>query len=384
MAMASNDFAWSDLQQALEQFYQHWHSLSQVLIILLATLLLTLVAHIALRKLRTPLEHTRHPWREAAIDALNAPAQGMLWMIGLSVCASVLTLSGSLPLLDELFPPARDVLSIGILAWFLMRLSRQTSARLYRQARNQQRDFDTTAADAVNKLVCALIIIIAVMVAMQTLGFSIASLLTFGGVAGVALGFAAQGLVANLLGGITIYTSRPFKVGESVIFPATDLMGEVQEIGWRATRILGWNGKPFYVPNAKFNSEIIINHSRIAYREISQTICIRLQDIDKIAVIVADVNTMLRNHNEMGDYLIFRFDSYSDHALRLYLYAYTRGDMTPYIEYMRVKEDLLLKIAAIITQHDAKLAVPVANLQMQALPAKAGPAAGQPSQPPVM
>lgn len=73
---------------------------------------------------------------------------------------------------------------------------------------------------------------------------------------------------------------------------------------------------------------------------------------------------MLEEHPEMGDYLVFRFDSYGEYALKLYLYAYTSGTITAYTEYMRVKQDLLLKIAAIIRQHDAKLAVPVSNVYL--------------------
>jgi MscS family membrane protein len=241
------------------------------------------------------------------------------------------------------------------------------------------KDFDETAADAIGKSSTAAIIIVAALVAMQTLGFSIASLLAFGGVAGIALGFAAQGLVANLLGGITIYASRPFKVGDHIILPDASLMGnaqyigwqagEVQHIGWRATRILDWNGKPFYVPNAKFNTQTIINHSRMSFRQISESVYVRLEDIDKVPGIVTDVNRMLEEHPEMGDYLIFRFDSYGQYALKLYLYAYTAGTVTAYTDYMRVKQDLLLRIAAIIAQHDAKLAVPVSTVYLPEGPA---------------
>src|SRR5699024_3916497 len=164
----------------------------------------------------------------------------------------------------------------------------------------------------------------------------------------------------NLLGGITIYASRPFKVGDHIIFPGLSpssgagytgwRAGEVRHIGWRATRVLDWNGKPFYIPNAKFNSETIINHSRMLFREIAEYVYVRLEDIDKVAGIVADVNRMLKEHSEMGDYLIFRFDSYGHYALTLYLYVYTSGTIVSFIDYMRVKQDLLLKIAAIIAE----------------------------------
>src|SRR3546814_18254103 len=104
---------------------------------------------------------------------------------------------------------------------------------------------------------------------MQTLGFYITSLLAFGGVASIALGFAAQGLVANLLGGATIYASRPFKVADHITFPGTPSTGgylgwqatEVQHTGWRTPRILQWNCNPFLCPKAMSNTETNHTHT---------------------------------------------------------------------------------------------------------------------------
>lgn len=365
------------LHKTLIGFYNHWQILAHVVFILLGTMVATLVIQFLLRKrYKRPCTSDRI-WRDAILGVLNAPLQGIVWIIGLSVVESILTVGERMPLLAEVFPPAREIAAIAIGAWFLIRLTQRASENLYARAMVRGKDFDETAADAIGKFVTAVIVILAALVTMQTLGFSIASLLAFGGVAGIALGFAAQGLVANMLGGITIYASRPFKVGDHIIFPGTNLLpgyigwqaGEVQHIGWRATRVLDWNGKPFYVPNAKFNTETIINHSRMSFREVSEYVYVRLQDIDRVSGIVADVNRMLEDHPEMGDYLVFKFDSYGDYALKLYLYAYTAGSVTAYTEYMRVKQDLLLKIAAIIAQHGARLAVPVSTVYLPEGPA---------------
>lgn len=360
------------LNHSALEFYDHWRNMAHIGFILFGTLMVTLLIHLLLRKRSSRSQRSGHAWRDAILAALNAPLQCTIWIIGLSIAAAALTTDGRLPLLTKLFPPMRDVVAIGVAAWFLIRLAQQVSENLHNRAKVEGSDFDETAADAIGKSITAAIIVVAALVTMQTLGFSIASLLAFGGVAGIALGFAAQGLVANLLGGATIYASRPFKVGDHIIFPGIPSTGgyigwqagEVEHIGWRATRILDWNGKPFYVPNAKFNTETIVNHSRMSFRQVSEYVYVRLEDIDKVSAIVADTNDMLENHPDMGDYLVFRFDSYGDYALKLYLYAYTSSTITAYTEYMRVKEDLLLKIAAIITQNDAKLAVPVSTIYL--------------------
>src|SRR3546814_6957780 len=95
---------------------------------------------------------------------------------------------------------------------------------------------DPTATDAIGKLARIAIFVTAALVILQTLGFSVAGLLALGGDGGIAIGFAAQSLVSYLFGGLTIYACRPFKVGEWIIMSGTDVMCEVQEIGWLSTR----------------------------------------------------------------------------------------------------------------------------------------------------
>src|SRR3546814_16616323 len=108
---------------------------------------------------------------------------------------------------------------------------------------------DPTATDAIGKLARIAIFVTAALVILQTLGFSVAGLLALGGAGGIAIGFAAQSRGANLLGGLTIYARRPFKAGEWILMSGTAVMGEVQEIGWRASRSMGFDRKTFYVHN---------------------------------------------------------------------------------------------------------------------------------------
>src|SRR5699024_8622742 len=132
----------------------------------------------------------------------------LIWAIGISIAVGKLTAGGQIPVIARVFPPTRDVVIVGLVAWFLIRLNRAVVDSLQRRARAENRHFDMTSAEAVSKTLTACVAVIAALAVMQTLGLSPASLLAFGGVTGVALGFAAQGLVANLLGGITIFASK--------------------------------------------------------------------------------------------------------------------------------------------------------------------------------
>ncbi|HEX5313459.1 MAG TPA: mechanosensitive ion channel domain-containing protein [Gammaproteobacteria bacterium] len=352
---------WDSLRQTVVNFTAHWESLAYVILILLVTAVVALAIHLVLRK-RCQRESTaRHVWKDALLGALNAPLQGVVWMIGLSVAVDALTDGGRMSLLAEIFPPARDVAVIAIAAWFLIRVVGRVEGNLFARARRHEQEFDATAAGAIGKLARAVIVVAAALVMMQSLGFSIASLLAFGGVAGIAIGFAAQTLVANLLGGLTVYVSRIFKVGEDIILPGTEVAGTVQQIGWRATRVLGWNGKPFYVPNALFNTKTLVNHSRLERRSFSEYLLLRYRDFDKLQAIVRRANEVLAGREDLA-YFVFRFDSFGDAALKLNLYAWPQsapdGGFLPYAEFARIKEEVLLAIAAIAVDEGCDLIQP--------------------------
>uniref|UniRef100_UPI003342D443 mechanosensitive ion channel family protein n=1 Tax=Castellaniella defragrans TaxID=75697 RepID=UPI003342D443 len=340
--------------------YREWHTAVLVFGVVLGTLLVGLVVRLVVERLARRVDEVRHVWAHGLLTCASLPAQAVIWVVGLAAAVHVLLDIGEGAgdsALAQAIGPSRDVAIISVLMWFLLRVSTQVQDNMMARARHRGLELDPTAADAVGKLARASIVVTAILMMMQTLGFSIAGLLAFGGVGGIAIGFAAQSLVANLLGGLTIFASRPFKVGEYIIIPGTELMGGVEYIGWRATRLIGFDRKPFYVPNAMFNTQPVINHTRMTNRRIMEDIHIRYVDIDAVPAIVADVRTMLRAHpGVQHDFFAFNFSSCGTFSLKLFLLAFTVS--TDYNEYLNVQEDVLLKIAAIIRGHGAELTGP--------------------------
>ena len=68
--------------------------------------------------------------------------------------------------------------------------------------------FDRTTVDAIGKLLRLTVIITAALVILQTLGYSISGVLAFGGVGGIAVGFAAKDLLANFFGSVSTAPNR--------------------------------------------------------------------------------------------------------------------------------------------------------------------------------
>lgn len=352
------------LIQNLIAIYQEWRTVILVFAAVLGTLLAGIVVRLIIDRLARKVDEVRHVWTHGLLASASTPAQVMIWIVGLSTAAQILLEAEGDKgdsLLANTLGPTRDIAIICALMWFLLRVTGRVQDNMMERARRRGRELDPTAADAVGKLTRASIVITAVLMIMQALGFSIAGLLAFGGVGGIAVGFAAQSLVANLLGGLTIFASRPFKVGEYIIIPGTELMGGVEHIGWRATRLIGFDCKPFYVPNAMFNTQPVINHTRMTARRIMEDIHIRYADIDAVPTIVSEVRAMLAEHPGVKhDFFAFNFSSCGTYSLKLFLYAFTVS--IDYNEYLDVQQDVLLKIANIIRSHGAELAGPAQSI----------------------
>lgn len=107
---------------------------------------------------------------------------------------------------------------------------------------------------------------IAAIIIAGTLGIPVTSLVAVLSVAGVALSLALQGLLGNLFSGITILTTRPFKVGDYVEIGSQG--GTVRSIGLFYTCIATVDNRIVYVPNGSVTSGQIINYSTEDKRQV--------------------------------------------------------------------------------------------------------------------
>jgi MscS family membrane protein len=225
-------------------------------------------------------------------------------------------------------------------------------------------DFDQTTADAIAKLLRVSVIITGTLVILQTLGYSISGVLAFGGIGGIAIGFAARDLLANFFGGLTIYMDRPFDVGDWIRSPDREIEGSVEKIGWRLTTIRTFDKRPLYVPNSVFTTIAVENPARMTHRRIKETIGIRYDDAGKMRKIIADVKNMLEQHEGIDDdqTLIVNFNEFADSSLNFFIYTFTKT--VNWIEFHEVKQDVMLKIIDIIDSHGAECAFPTSTLHI--------------------
>ncbi|MGR3913230.1 MAG: mechanosensitive ion channel family protein [Gammaproteobacteria bacterium] len=358
---------WGFMQDARYFEWLGWAGASawmaQVFLVVLCALLGDFLLRRALKKVLRKLEKTPNPWDDALLAALRRPASLLIWVLGMTIAMDVIRLETQAGFF-AINAPLRQAGVIIALTWFLIRLTRRAQQIFIARPRGAQSRADATTFDAIGKLLRASILIIAALVLLQTLGFRIAGILAFGGIGGIAIGFAARDLLANFFGGLMLYLDRPFAVGDWVRSPDRDIEGTVEHIGWRLTRIRAFDMRPIYVPNGAFLTMAIVNPSRMSHRQIYETIGLRYRDAGKIAVITAEIKAMLAAHPDIdrAQTAIVHFNRFAPSSLDFFLYAYTKT--IEWARYHEIKQDVLLRVHGIITAHGAEVAFPTSTLRL--------------------
>lgn len=337
---------------------------ASLIAIALVTVVVNQVAQLLLRQAARATLKTATVWDDALVTTASRPVLAALWIIGAGYMARVLQHQVDVEFIDEALA-ARDVALIVCVTWFLLRFIGQVARNVVASRQSRGEEFDLTTVDALGKLARLVTVVVAVLTVAQTLGFQVTGLLALGGVGGIAVGFAAKDLLANFFGGLTIYLDRPFSVGEWIRSPDKSIEGTVEYISWRHTRIRAFNKNPIYVPNAVFTSIVVENPSRMSHRRIKETIGLRYDDFAVIAPVVADIDAMLRAHPGIDptQTLIVRFNQFGPSSLDIMIYTFTRT--TAWVEYHAVKQDVLLRIGAIVAAHGAEIAFPTQTLRLQ-------------------
>jgi MscS family membrane protein len=335
----------------------------QVFIVVFLTLLIDYFHKKLVVRLYEKLKKTHNFWDDALLNAARKPLSLLIWLFGLTFAADILHRESE-AVIFNFVGPVRRVGVILLLAWFLVRFIRNAEENLLKAHEIQGKPLDRTTADAIAKLLRISVIITAILVVLQTLGYSISGVLAFGGISGIAVGFAAKDLLANFFGGLMIYMDRPFAVGDWVRSPDREIEGTVEEIGWRLTRICTFDKRPLYVPNSVFTTITVENPSRMSNRRIFETVGIRYDDAGKMAKIIDDVKAMLMQHPEIDtrQTMIVNFNKFSASSLDFFIYTFTKT--TQWVKFHEIKQEIMLNVIDIIENNGAECAFPTSTIHV--------------------
>ena len=118
------------------------------------------------------------------------------------------------------------------------------------------------------RVIRVLVIVLTLLVALDKFGFQIAPLVAAVGVAGVGVGFALQGVLGNIVAGLSIIFTKPFRVGEYI--ELVGVHGQVATIELFSTTLIHVDQSRVVIPNRKIVGEILHNYGTV--RQITLTV----------------------------------------------------------------------------------------------------------------
>ncbi|KAJ0974444.1 hypothetical protein J5N97_016409 [Dioscorea zingiberensis] len=236
--------------------------------------------------------------------------------------------------------------------WFLHRWKTNLFARA--MTREAATGLDREKLLALEKFSNLGLLILGLMALAEACGVAAQSILTVGGIGGVATAFAAKDILGNMFSGLSLQFLKPFSVGDSI--KAGSIEGKVVEVGLTTTSLINSEKFPVIVPNSLFSSQVIVNKSRAQWQSFLTKIPIRTDDIEVVPLISEAIVTMLKSNPKVN------LENDAPYCF-LSLIESSRAELTIGCNLVKMKKPeagaaeqaILLEVVRIIKQHGAEL-----------------------------
>jgi len=174
----------------------------------------------------------------------------------------------------------------GILLFFVGMIVVKRMEKLLEKGFNRR--MPKGAAKSMARLTYYGLLFLVALLALEVGGVRLDSLLVAGGIIGIALGFASQKTVSNLISGLFLYVDRPFDIGDSVEIGSVG--GIVIDITPLSTRLRTWDGPVVRMPNEKVFTAEIKNLKKVEARRFEYKIGVSYEsDVDRAIATIRKV-----------------------------------------------------------------------------------------------
>lgn len=182
----------------------------------------------------------------------------------------------------------------------------------------RKREVDEVLVDFLGNITFAMVIIVAVVAAFDTLGIPATSFMAIIGAAGLAIGLALKDSLSNFASGVMLVLFRPFTKGDFI--DAGGVTGTVDEIRLVATTLTTPDNKLITVPNAMMYTSAITNYSAKETRRLDMVFGVGYDDDLKLAAGVlkkiCDEHPKVMSEPATGIFITNLGDSSVDIAVR--------------------------------------------------------------------
>jgi len=219
------------------------------------------------------------------------------------------------------FTTGLKIVLIAVITLIVMRVIRVVSSRLSVLFLRKRDDEESkkrakTLSSVIRNLLNSVVLIIAVMTVLDYLGIEIGPLLAAAGVVGLAIGFAGQSLVKDIMNGFFILLWDQIRVGDVVEISGRG--GLVEKINLKMTVLRDLAGNVHFVPNS--NIDVVTNMTKDYSRYVFNIGVAYREDVEEVIEILKEINEELQNDPDFKEDIlepleIFGLDKFDDSAI---------------------------------------------------------------------
>ena len=333
-----------------------------LVIFLLFYLLRRLIARFILNRLSRIVSKTSNQIDDAVIEVLDGPLKFLPVVLGFFIASSYLDVSDN----NQDF---LDLLNRSLITIFIFWLLHQLIIPFSFVIKNFESKISKPLVDWTLKGLKILVIVLGAVAILELWGIRVGPVIAGLGLFGVAVALGAQDLFKNLISGIMILMEKRFTVGD-VILVSGEVEGVVEQIGFRSTLVRRFDSTPVMVPNYKFAEQSVTNYTRRHHRRIRWLIGLEYRtSIDQLKNIRDEINNLIEKDdnfakNQNASFYV-RIDSFSDSSIDMLVQTFTVSN--EWAEFLKIKENLAVKIIEIVENNEAGFAFPSQSLYVEKL-----------------
>ncbi|MFT5642724.1 MAG: MscS family membrane protein [Janthinobacterium sp.] len=247
--------------------------------------------------------------------------------------------------------------------WLLWRLIDMVadlwSARMARSDRRQA----MAALTFVRRSTKSALGVAAFVAVLDTMNINVTTGIAALGLGGLAIALGAQKTIENLVGSLTVILDQPVRVGD--FCKVGEVLGTVEDIGMRSTRLRTLGRTVVTIPNGNFASQQIENYSRRDRFLFNTTVGLTYDtSAAQMSSVLEAIRTLLTDDANVSDEARVRFIGFSASALDIEIFAYILT--VDYPTFLGMREEILLKIMDTIAAEGVSIAFPTQTVVLKA------------------
>jgi MscS family membrane protein len=311
--------------------------------------------------------------------------------------AFLVTVFGINLAIDVLFYPSDEPLFINILFYciYLFGFFRLFSVFVdiffdvyfINSYKKRNKSFRKELVNLIKQILKVFAFIVAFLLLLNKLNINITGFIASLGLGGLVIAMASRDTIANFFGSLKIIIDESFSQGDWI--EIGDVEGTVVELGFISTKIRTFDNALISFPNAKLSNESVKNYNKrkigrrikmkigVTYDSKRENLLNAVKEIKEMLIAHPEIATSnkiryiprrssLVEHSDMAGIkstLLVHVDSFSDSSIDILVYAFSKT--TSWGAWLKVKEDIMMKIWQILENNDLEMAFPTQTIHVK-------------------